>query len=498
MHQSYLQKYNFLKRNSIPILLLMSYAVALLLLILVRSGETWALCEPMTAVPPCKDETNCKTSLPAGYKSVDQGVEVDGVNASCQIVPILTEPSVNPTLTLSIDESDTIVADQIVAEYNKTNYSAHIVTIQASDISDYTLTLSDVTMAGPMTLSGASEIKGSVLADNSWGYGWDATDVANENIIYNSATNKNLKDVAVSNGSLDFSRKLVFATKFNDNAMAGTYKATATLSAVATPAAVLDYVSWNQLIYMQDMNPKACAEASVGAEQTLKDVRDDSIYTVAKLNDGKCWMTQNLRLTGNSFDAKMSKAVNKLLGLSYFDTNLPASYNQNFNTLASNKYYVMPNSNLNGFSDSNFYIAQVYYADNEEYGAYYSWFAATAGAGTSNLTSGNATSDICPRGWRMPTGGESGEIQALVDSGAETAASTVNGVSGRKFGGGFWPFAGRVFNSTLGGVGTSGRYWSSTAFDETQVYDFAFGTSTTYPVDNSDRYGGYSVRCVAK
>ena len=43
-------------------------------------------------------------------------------------------------------------------------------------------------------------------------------------------------------------------------------------------------------------------------------------------------------------------------------------------------------------------------SSNNNYGAYYNWFAATAGTGTHALTANNiASSSICSKGWILPT-----------------------------------------------------------------------------------------------
>lgn len=43
-------------------------------------------------------------------------------------------------------------------------------------------------------------------------------------------------------------------------------------------------------------NWSGCSSMSIGDITALKDTRDDDVYTVAKLGDGKCWMIENLRL----------------------------------------------------------------------------------------------------------------------------------------------------------------------------------------------------------
>lgn len=52
--------------------------------------------------------------------------------------------------------------------------------------------------------------------------------------------------------------------------------------------------------YMQDMTPQECARVTPREEKMLIDRRDGKKYWVAKLQDGNCWMVQNL-----AYDLKM-------------------------------------------------------------------------------------------------------------------------------------------------------------------------------------------------
>lgn len=52
------------------------------------------------------------------------------------------------------------------------------------------------------------------------------------------------------------------------------------------------------VIYMQ--NWTGCDNLQLEHTITLTDIRDNNTYTVAKLKDGKCWMTQNLRIGGST------------------------------------------------------------------------------------------------------------------------------------------------------------------------------------------------------
>ena len=53
---------------------------------------------------------------------------------------------------------------------------------------------------------------------------------------------------------------------------------------------------------MQDMTPDICGAVAIGQTTTLIDTRgtDKQTYTVAKLADGKCWMTENLNIAGGT------------------------------------------------------------------------------------------------------------------------------------------------------------------------------------------------------
>ena len=79
---------------------------------------------------------------------------------------------------------------------------------------------------------------------------------------------------------------------------------------------------------MQDLTPTMIASLlpNVGNTFTAYDKRDEQAYTIAKLKDGKYWMTTNLNLAGGttitSDDSDLAE------GASY---TLPASSTSGFN-----------------------------------------------------------------------------------------------------------------------------------------------------------------------
>ncbi len=228
---------------------------------------------------------------------------------------------------------------------------------------------------------------------------------------------------------------------------------------------------------MQEMKPYICDNTEVGTSHTLTDIRDNSTYTVAKLSDGKCWMTQNLRIVDKEITPEDSDIA------------------ENFTIPASA-----------GWTDKTYTAPHAYYQDDVDYGAYYNWYTATAGTGTGALAKGDAKSSICPKGWRLPKGESSGEYQALYNKGKSswTTNSGKNGYwlggTGAAAGGAFFPAAGAMNTNggSLSSVSTHGIYWSSTAESSYYSYRLRFDNAQVNPADYVVKYEGQSVRCIAE
>lgn len=228
---------------------------------------------------------------------------------------------------------------------------------------------------------------------------------------------------------------------------------------------------------MQEMTNSICNNAKVGTTGQLKDSRDNSMYTVTKIKNqttatALCWMTQNLKLVGD-----------KTLTSSNSDVT------SNFSLSAS---VIMSSSDSpKKFSSYNTYEQQVYYNNSQsEYGAYYNWYTATAGTVTENITSGNIASSICPKGWRLPTGGyNTGEFYNLLNK------LTVAQITDMPYN---FTKSGYISNGKLTNSNSEGRYWSSTAYIGSVTYGLSFTNSTINPSETPSRYHGGSIRCVAR
>ena len=231
---------------------------------------------------------------------------------------------------------------------------------------------------------------------------------------------------------------------------------------------------------MQQMNPNICkanttpnrtatqldtdgfhhGDPNYVPTKTLTDTRDNNTYTVSKLADGKCWMTQNLRIAGKTIT--------------------PADSNVTTN-------YTIPVSSTNGFDPSNTSNA---YVDND--GGLYTWHTAIADTGTYALSTNgqNTTASICPKGWRLPTSGNSNsEFQTLYNNYNSSSFLRSNPVN--------LTTSGFVNSSSRNNQGSDGYYWSSTVRSSANAYDLALGASHVDPVDHTNKYYGFSIRCIA-
>ena len=169
-------------------------------------------------------------------------------------------------------------------------------------------------------------------------------------------------------------------------------------------------------------------------------------YTTAKIGT-LCWMTRNLDLPGGTT-------------LTSSDSNVSSNY-------------TLPASSTSGFFNGS--IAYVYnssstYNDtscgyNDPCYSYYSFAAAAAGSNTQGT-------DICPKGWRLPTQSEM--------SGITSSASSFSPV-----------YSGRYSSDKFYEGGSYGLWWASNSYN-------LFYYSGSLSIVKYSNNNGLSIRCVAK
>ena len=220
-----------------------------------------------------------------------------------------------------------------------------------------------------------------------------------------------------------------------------------TVTPATGDATVTLYAQWGPSI--QDLTNAQCQSLASNNNYTVYDERDGSDYTVRYIN-GACWMTQNLRLAGGT-------------ALTTSDSNVTRNY-------------TLPITQLDGNSLS-FTEPQTTIGSNTSYGGYYNYCAASAGTVCDNATEQDATQDICPKGWRLPTNSE--------QSGIESHASAFSPV-----------LSGYYNNGSLDYTGSNGNWWSATASNSYYQYYLRYRGGSLYTSSNGRKDLGNSVRCI--
>ncbi len=266
----------------------------------------------------------------------------------------------------------------------------------------------------------------------------------------------------------------------------------------ATTSQITLYAVWlpeNNNYTMQSFRTAQCSAMSIGDTIALKDVRDNNVYTVTKLKDNHCWMTENLRLdlNGITFDDSntnlpaegfVSVASSSSSNTTLCNVNTTACVDSiRFNTNNINRSLTASHSSNN--NGSSWY----------SYGVMYSWYTATAGNGNLAMTSGDVTGDICPAGWRLPTGGNSGEFTAL--NTAQNGGSSGTDAGLVKFPANF-NYSGDYNNNKAGGRGSYGRYWSATPNGNNNTYRLGVTSSGPTPAGSYNKWDAFAIRCIVK
>ena len=269
--------------------------------------------------------------------------------------------------------------------------------------------------------------------------------------------------------------------------------------------------------------------ATLSNMTALTDSRDSNVYTVARLADGNCWMTENLRLdAGNSSSSSLAQGFGGVfIGL---DTSENTNFEGTTNATSTGLYsatnvtgdyngYRIPrynnnNTNRNLRASYNGTGSTTYY-QWYGYGNYYNWPAAMASTNqfTYYSTSDVAGTSICPKGWRLPygdisdNGNRSGGFTYLNTQMGGTVTSnsdstnTVTGITmsyyWRKFPNNF-VFSGYLDASSAWFRSGVGRYWSSTSRgNEGSRLLTLTSSSINTGTENLNKGLGMTLRCLA-
>lgn len=242
---------------------------------------------------------------------------------------------------------------------------------------------------------------------------------------------------------------------------------------------------------MQDMSPEICWNSDITTSVnapgvTLLDYRGKVTsgdnpeapgqYTVSKLPDGLCWMTQNLNLGRKSGGANNDGSI---------------SLDANDTDLTDGDSFTLPASTS---TESTGVTAPRIRSGANANGVYYSWAAAIASTTVYDSSEYVVTSSVCPKNWDLPTDNQYINLKTKADykSGNPTTAAPGSFVVN----GGFTN--GVTFYQT-----GYGFYWSSVVNNANTAFGVRVnGTTIVSSAKNDTTYGGNkyyekNVRCVA-
>ena len=417
--------------------------------------------------------------------------------------------NIEPSLVVTIPSNTVeLNINPVTTQFNSADLS---VTVGTNNATGYTLTMSsdstELSKAGSAdTIPTLETLAGGYpeadFTVNHWGYKLSTA----TNYLPFATSN----ELDVTNAPTNSKTSIVnFAAKADLSKPAGTYKLAIDFTAVANPLPAHTIADGGNMQDISSLAEGGCPDTlTTGQAYTLTDSRDNTSYKVARLADGKCWMLDNLRLDlGNSAVLANTTADNtnaSATSLNYMkngggttsDQYPTAKINNEAWTSSSQNYYSIPMTVSSGNGWDKDTTVTSYGSGSGKIGVYYNYCAASAGSycygnGTSSgSASGNATEDICPAGWRMPTGGSSSEYQVLYAAYSSNATNFRNALS--------TPLSGYFDYGSAGSQGSYGYFWSSTRSNDSNMYDLRVGSSGVGPQNVDSRFSGGSVRCLLR
>ena len=420
--------------------------------------------------------------------------------------------TINPTISITLSSSSLSIDDLAPGSYADSN----IITITASSnaVAGYSLTSTvgvttnasnELRKDGTNTTNKFTSLttNQSTLTgfnDNEWGYSYSicsTPECTNEPTWISGNTGSTLAgyDGYDYNTTTSTSETITHLTTTTSGSSAIKYKIGAKSSAAQLAGEYTNAINFigvanpnPEPIYMQDITLAQCQRnvgangnpENIGDNITVVDRRDNNVYTVRYIN-GQCWMTQNLRITG-IIPAERSNFTGNNFNVSEY-------------SLDANDSTYVNHCDVNGY---NYACSKV--STNTTTGAWYNYYAATAGtiSGSSNITP--ATQDICPINWHLPGGPNTiagTDINKLVGnttSGWQPATSNLMA---------FEAVPGGLYGYVLGEITfpERGHWWTSTT-STVSLSDYRFSinynsaSNTFWGDDHNARYRGLFVRCV--
>ena len=270
-------------------------------------------------------------------------------------------------------------------------------------------------------------------------------------------------------------------------------------------------------------NWTGCSAMAIGDITALTDDRDGNVYTVSKLADGNCWMTENLRLDAeHSGDGSLAEGYGTgFIGLDLSEDNFnnttnatPTGMYSNINVTGNYNDHRIPrynnnNTNIGGKNSAGTDLTPSHnltgnYSQWYSYGNYYTWAASMANITALNslTVSESAGTSLCPAGWELPLSGRSNnsnsgsfynlnfKINNDTNEGNIAASRNIRKFPNNFLLSGSWGF------SNASRRHFSGSYWSRSASNAYLTNYLNFSVSAVGPSETARKFFGQSIRCV--
>ena len=314
-------------------------------------------------------------------------------------------------------------------------------------------------------------VTSTTLTQNTWGYSIDqATWNPVVEVVEGSETSgTKLLESSVPNYPTPTTTDIYFGINADTSMPSATYSTTVTYTAIAEGVP--------EEHTMQEFTVAECKAMTEDQQFYLMDSRDNKIYSVTKMKDGHCWMTENLKLGSTTGTMTLTPDDSSV------STNVTLP--QVLSSGSSNRTSMQVWANTGSYD-----------------GYYYNWCAAVAygavdgGTGNCDGVTTEQTNSVCPKGWRLPTNSGDYSFSNLFGQyGLPTSNTSGNYVSVVEASPLSFTRAG-LYLSGYYLQGSRGYYWSRTPNSSAYAYGFGYDSSGFNPQNYGDKDYGFSVRCV--
>ena len=392
--------------------------------------------------------------------------QVLNVSIPSSVIELPLDPSTSP-----------FAAEDFYIYVSTNNATGYYMTVSSESSTLYNMSDANETIPTISSSSPFSYWDASNFEVNRWAYSLNRNDYQ----PFTSGVTIASSDTTVNTDST----LLIFAANVDFYQPAGIYKTELEFLTVANPT----------IMAIQDLDEAYCTEDPL----VVMDARDGEEYTIQRLADGNCWMLDNLRLDPSetpigALKNRTNANSQSIISLKNGGGTSPLSTGAfEPTTQYFTEAYTTPAAIT---SNKDRVIDGTPGAGSGKAGVFYNFCAASAGsycydsnADTSGIAI--ATSDICPAGWRMPTGGDNGEYKALLDAVSTSESEPENAIKFRTALS--IPLAGRGDDYQEGDYG---YLWTSTNAGAHEMIITQVGSDSALFTEDKERSTARPLRCI--